>query len=200
MSTTNENNLYELTRGSLLTKALFILHWSLLIFAVFLFIIGRWKLGIPTIGIALLFAYISYRLAGGRRNPAIWKDEDLYDLLRHVALSGQAKIGFHSLRGQNLLLAKLESIGIRKKPSQDTRQFIRDKVVKERRAFDICRDDIIIQMIHNGKEWFWDGYGNKKTAQYFHKAEIIFDLKSSANYIFSEALEGLKGEDCKKKP
>lgn len=47
-------------------------------------------------------------------------------------------------------------------------------------------------MIHDGKEWFWDGYGNKKTAQYFHEAEIIFDLKSSVDYIFPEVLEGFK--------
>jgi hypothetical protein len=159
-----------------------------------------WKTAVLLFILALVTGFIAYRLAGGKRNPAIWEGKDLYDLLKHTALSGHAKIGFHSLRDQNLLLSKLESIGIRKKLSQDIRQFIRDKIVTDRRAFDICRDNIVIQMIHNGKEWFWDGYGNKTTAQFFNEAEIIFDLNSSVDYIFSEAFEGLKAEPSKENP
>ena len=151
-----------------------------------------WRIAILWFILSFITGYIAYRLAGGRQNPTIWKDKDLYDLLKHTALSGKARIGFHTLRDQKLLLNKLESIGLRKGPSEDVRQFIRDKIVVNRRAFDICRDNIIIQMIHSGKEWFWDGYGNKRTAQYFHEAEIIFDFKSSVDYMFCEVLEDLK--------
>lgn len=181
-------------RVSFSSRALFILHWSLLIFAIFSFVIGRWKLGIPIIGIALLFAYLSYRLAGGRRNPAIWEEKDLYKILKYAIDTRQAKIGFHSIRDQLALLDKLESIGLPKKPTQNTRQFIRERIIDNHQAFDVCRDDIIIQMIHNGKEFFWDGYGKKTTAQFFHIAEIIFDLKSSVHYAFCEVLEGLERE------
>lgn len=188
----------DLYKGSSLSKAFGFISFVLLIFSVFQLITSNWALGIFGIVLSIATAYIGYRFAGGRRNPAIWKGKDLYDLIKHVSMSGQAKIGFHSLRDQSLLLTKLESIGIKKKPFEDIRQFIRDKVIMDRRAFDICRDNIIIQMIHDGKEWFWDGYGNKKTAQYFHEAEIIFDLKSSVDYIFSEVLEGLKTENSEK--
>jgi len=205
MFKTNGNNLFG---GNWLSKSLFVLSLIFLCLTVITFmskiqiydpvskeIISSetpWKIAILWLTLSFITAIIAYRLAGGKRNPTIWKGKDLYELIKHATLSGEAKIGFHSLRDQRLLLAKLESIGIKKRPSEDIRQFIRNKIVIDRRAFDICQDDTIIQMIHNGKEWFWDGYGHKKTAQYFHEAEIIFDIKSSADYMFLEVLEGLK--------
>jgi len=199
MSTTNDNELDELSGGSFLSKILFVFHWFVFIVAILLFIVGRWKLGIITVGIGLLMIFISYRIAGGRRNLGIWKDKDLYELLKHAFLTGDVRIGFHTTGDEKFLLAELESIGLTKEPSEDTRQFISDKIVDRRQVFDTLRDHIIIQMIHKGEVWFWDGYGKKKTAQYSHKAKIIFDLKSSANYIFFEVLEDLRSEDLKKK-
>lgn len=208
MSKANKNDLFG---GSLWSKVLFILSFILLFLTVITLmskietydpvskeIVSSktpWKIAILLFIISFVTSYIAYRLAGEKKNPAIWKGKDLYDLIKHVSMSGQAKIGFHSLRDQGLLLIKLESIGMKKKPVEDARQFIRDKVVMDRRAFDICRENIIIKMIYNGREWFWDGYGEKQTAQYFHKAEIIFDLNSSVNYIFSNVLEGLGAEN-----
>lgn len=197
MSTANKDYWDKLWGGSFLSKAFFILHWIVFISAVLLFITGHWKLGILAVIIALAMVFTSYRLAGGRRNPIIWEGEDLYDRLKHVYLSGDSKIGFHSLRDQKPLLDKIESIGIRKKPSEDIRQFIIEKCISNRKVFDILRDNIIIQMVHEGKEWYWDGYGNKTTAQYLYEAEIIFDLKPSVDYIFSEVLEGLKPKKSK---
>jgi hypothetical protein len=195
MSPSDKNNWDKLTGGRILSKWLFVFQWFVLALAIFLFIIGSWKLGIIIAGFAILIAFTSYRLAGGRRNAAIWEGKDLYDLLKNASLSGKAKIGFHSLRNQNSLLNKLASIGINKKPTEDTRQFIRDKVVLSQQAFDICRDSIIIQMIHNHEEWFWDGYGKLRNVQYFHEAEILFDLDSSIDYMFTDMLEGLKPVD-----
>lgn len=158
-----------------------------------------WKIAILWFALSLVTGYIAYRLAEGRQNPTIWEGiwegKELYDLLKNAVMLGQAKIGFHSLRHQKLLLAKLKSIGIKKGVFEDTRQFIRDKIVTNPRAFDILRDHILIQMNHKGKVWFWDGCGNKKTAQYFHEAEIIFDLESSLDYMFAEVLEGLRAEN-----
>jgi hypothetical protein len=200
MSMSDKNNWDKLTAGRMLSKLLFVFQWFVLALAIFLFIIGSWKLGIIVAGFAILTVFTSYRLAGGKRNPAIWESKDLYDLLKNAFLSGKAKIGFHSLRDQNSLLNKLASIGINKKPTEDARQFIRDKVVMNRQAFDICRDSIIIQMIHNHEEWFWNGYGKLRNVQYFHVAEIIFDLDSSIDYMFSDVLEGLKSVDNNSSP
>jgi len=156
-----------------------------------------WKIAILLFIPSVITGYIAYRLAGGKRNPAIWKDKALYDLLKHAFLIGEARIGFHEFRDQSILLSKMESIGVKNESSESPSQFIRDKIVMDRKVFDICRDDIIIQMIHKGKVWFWDGYGKKRTAQHFHRAEIIFDLKSSSDYIFSEVLEGIKTDDTR---
>jgi hypothetical protein len=149
MSTSDKNNWDKLTGARMLSKLLFVFQWFVLALAIFLFIVGSWKLGIIVAGFTILVAFTSYRLAGDKRNQAIWEGQDLYDLLKNASLSGKAKIGFHTLKNQNSLLNKLASIGINKKPMEDTRQFIRDKVVMNRQAFDICRDSIIIQMIHN---------------------------------------------------
>jgi len=46
-------------------------------------------------------------------------------------------------------------------------------------------------MIHEGKQFFWDGYGKQRDMQYFHEAEIIVDLKSAAYNMFRNVLEGL---------
>jgi len=192
MSDTNNNQLNKGFGGNVIAKFLFGFHWILFVFAILLFILGLWKIGIAIVIIAISISIISYRLAGGKRNPFIWKDKNLYDLLKHAALTGKAKIGFHSLRDQNGLLNKLKSIGIEKKENDDVRSFIRNTIVKNGEAFNVLRDNIIIQTIHDGKEWFWDGYGNQKPVDFFHEAEIIFNLNSSANYMFVDVLQGLK--------
>jgi len=181
----------ELTQRNKLSKFLFIIHWLLLASAVLLFISGQWKFGLLFLGLAGVSIFFSYRLAGGRQNPIIWEDKSLYEVFRNAVDSGEAKIGFHSLRDQKSLLTNLESAGIKKSPFKDTRQFLRDKIADDPRAFQICQNNMIIQMIHEGKQFFWDGYGKQRDMQYFHEAEIIVDLKSAAYNMFRNVLEGL---------
>jgi hypothetical protein len=76
----------------------------------------------------LCTAVLAYRLAGGRRNPFIWEDLSLFELLKYAWESGDARIGFHSLRDQKNLLTDLSSAGIKKGPFKDTRQFLRGKI------------------------------------------------------------------------
>jgi len=123
------------------------------------------------------------------------QSRDLYRALKDAVLSGKARIGFHRFRNQQVLLDKLSLIGIKKKFLQNTCNFIQEQIVANPQALDVLRGEICIQMIHKGREWFWDGYGNRKTAQYFHETEIIFDLESSAYSMFSEVLEGLKEDE-----
>ena len=187
MSRTNNGGLY---RGRLLSKALGLISFLLLIFGAFQLITLRWIPGIPGVVLSIITAFISYRLAGGWRNPAIWKDKDLYDLLKYLVINvRKAKIGFHSFRDQKPLLVKLESIGVMEKPSEDIRQFIRNKIITDREAFDACRDYIIVETVYDDKEYFWDGYGNRKAAQYFHESEIIFNIDPSVSSILVGLLE-----------
>lgn len=153
-----------------------------------------WEVAVSLLFFSIVLGWISYRLAGGKRNPTIWADMDLYTLLKHVVLSGDARIGFHMLRDQQPLASTLESLGIVKNPNVNTRDFIREEIIRNPKAFEALRDKILINMIHNGEDNFWDGYGKKKTAAFFHEAEILFDLKSSCDYMFNKTLEGLSEE------
>jgi len=193
--------------GSRLSKFLFFTSWLFLICLVLSFfwriedydlqsksiVSSRWAWE-STVACAVAWLctlYLSYRLAGGQRNPVIWEDKSLFEMLKNAFESGEAKIGFHSLRDQKNLLADLSSAGIKKGLFKDTRQFLREKITNDPHAFHICRDYIVFQMIHQGREMFWNGYGKQKNAQYFHEAEIIVDLKSSAYSIFRNVFEGL---------
>ena len=42
----------------------------------FSFIAGQWKFGLLFLGLAGVSIFFSYRLAGGERNPIIWKDKN----------------------------------------------------------------------------------------------------------------------------
>jgi hypothetical protein len=150
-----------------------------------------WELTLVCFILWLCTLYLSYRLAGGRRNPVIWKNKSLFQVLKNACHCGEARIGFHSFRNQKNLLAQLSSIGIKKPPSKMVRQFLTEKIVEDPRAFEICQRWIVFEMIHQGREMFWDGYGNQKDRDHFHVAEIIVDLKSSGSHRFKNLLKGL---------
>lgn len=204
MSKTDDKDFYA---GSLWSKVLGFLSCTLLILSgVFLIsevvtynpisketVSSRtpWEIVILLFVVGVVTAYVAYRFAGGSKNPAIWKDMSLYELLKYLVLSGQARVGLHRFRDQGLLLTHLESVGIQKGPAEDVGNFVRNKIIKDRKAFNILQKDIVIKMIHNGEERFWDGYGKKQPAQFFIKAEIILDVRSEAHYMLSEVLEGL---------
>lgn len=87
-----EKELEKLTGGSRLSRKLFILHWGLIISAFIFFIFGNWKVGIVILVMSITAVYISYRLAGGKYNPYIYKSprlkplwgEPLADLIREI--------------------------------------------------------------------------------------------------------------------
>ncbi len=74
-----KNEWNGLTQGSKLSKFLFVSHWILLGITVFSFIAGQWKFGLLFLGLAGLSIFFSYRLAGGRQNPIIWKDKSQHE-------------------------------------------------------------------------------------------------------------------------
>lgn len=183
---------YNPFKKTILSKLFFRLFFVIMFVAVLAFLDKHWSIGIFSLIAALIAFCISYCLVGGRTDPEIWKNKSLFDLLRHATLTGEAIMGFHSPRDQKEILVSLASIGIRVKSSENARKFIRDNLISNCQAFYVLRDYIIIQTIHNDKECFWDGYGNKSDVQFFHKAEIIFDLKPTAYYMFSKVLKDLE--------
>ncbi|MBN2272059.1 MAG: hypothetical protein JXN61_15705 [Sedimentisphaerales bacterium] len=202
-----DDDLKEQLGGSRLSKFFFFASWFILLCVPLSFfwrvadydpqsgavVSSRWMWeGTVACAIAwLCTAYLSYRLAGGRYNPIIWEGKSLFGLLKNAFESGEARIGFHSLRDQRNLLTELSSAGIRKGAFKDTRQFLREEITNDPPAFEICRDFIVFQMIHQGREMFWNGYGKEKDVQFFYEAEIIVDLKSSTYCMFRDVLEGL---------
>jgi len=73
MNEKTEEELEKLTGGSRLSRELFIAHWGLLISAFIFFIFRSWKVGFILLILSIISVYISYRLAGGRYNPYIYK-------------------------------------------------------------------------------------------------------------------------------
>ncbi len=86
----------ELTKGNKLSKFLFVSHWISLGIAVFSFIAGQWKFGLLFLGLAGLSIFFSYRLAGGRQNPIIWKDKSQHEEMCPVICFGQFSLLFGS--------------------------------------------------------------------------------------------------------
>jgi len=68
-----EEELNKITGGSRLSRELFILHWGLIITAFIFFLMRSWKVGIILLVISIIAVLISYRLAGGKYNPYIYK-------------------------------------------------------------------------------------------------------------------------------
>jgi len=94
-------------------------------------------------------------------------------------------------------LAKLETVAIEKRATEDTRQFIRDQVTDNHSAFDALRDKIVIQMVYDGRLRFWDGYGCEAGGPLScdGEAEIIFALEPSMEYAVAGVFEGLTQEN-----
>jgi len=64
----------ELYQGKFLSKGLGLISFIALVLSIFGFLTFRWRFGIVSIIISLLAVYFSYRIAGGRRNPALLKN------------------------------------------------------------------------------------------------------------------------------
>lgn len=175
--------------GNRFSKLFGTISFLSLIIAIYLFIVTQFILAVIAIIIAVFSALIGYRLSGSSENLALYSDFDLFDLIAYSVNSGNAKIGFHSTRSQDRVIAALENISISIDLENDPRQEIRTHLTKERRAFDVCRKMMAIQFIHGGKEHFFNGFGQRKTVQFFHEAEIIIDIQSKTKAIITRLME-----------
>ena len=112
----------------------------------------------------------------------------MYDMLSALTRK-ERYIGFHHFENPWQVLTRLKSMGITKKPSESDRRFILRNILRKRNVFNVCRDYIIVEALHNGKLYHWDGYGKRRDIQFFGEAEIIFTLEPAVGSVFVEVLE-----------
>ena len=117
--------------------------------------------------------------------------QKLHKALRLACQLNLCNIDFRRAGFQKVLLVKLASVGLHKGFFASARQFIRDSIAKDYRAVDACKDNMVIEMIHEGTAWSWDGYGHKVDRQFVLNAELILHVDESAKKYFFGLLEGL---------
>jgi len=189
-----DDSLYQ---GSQTSKFFGGLSFILLLIGVGVLVGGHWLIAIVCIVVGITAGFVGYKLSGGRENPQLYSNLDLFGLVDYAVRSGNARIGFHSMRNQESIISVLQTAGI-SFPSTDIRQEIRKLITKDRRAFEACRDLMVIQTVHGGREYFWNGFGEPKPVQWFHEAEIIIDIQSNTKALINRLFE-LVSQDGKLK-
>ncbi len=170
------------------------LSWMILLFGLFVLFGGHWGLTVACVVLAGIVAVIGYKLPGGAENPEIYAGLDLFGLVAYAVKSANARIAFHSLRSQDELVERLQNQGLSVSDGSGVREQIRKLIVQDRRVFDACRDLMVIQTVYGGREHFWDGNGNPKTAQWFLQAEIIVDIQSNSHALIDRLFQVTRKE------
>jgi hypothetical protein len=177
-----------LYQGSRASKALGGVSIVLLLVGLGVLIAGHRFAAIVSVVLAIGSAFLGYKLSGGAENPALYADLDLFGFVAYAVRSANARIGFHSLRDQRQVAAALQTAGFALR-TNDVRSEVRELLTKDRRAFDACRHLMVIQIVHGGKQHFWNGFGEPQPAQWFLQAEIIIDVRSTPSALSSRLFE-----------
>lgn len=149
---------------------------------------GHWVITLVCLVVAGIMNVVGYRMAGGAENAELYAGLDLPGLVGYAVTSGNARIGFHSLGSQETLVERMCNHGVNISAG-NVREEIRRAVVKDRGAFEACRDLMVIQTVRGGREHFWDGFGTPKPVQWFHEAEIIIDFQPSTDALARRLFE-----------
>lgn len=155
---------------------------------------GHWVQTIACFVVAGISAVAGYKLSGGAENPEIYADLDLFGLVAYAVTSANARIGFHGMRSQEELVNRLREKGLAITDASGLRDQIRSMILKDRDAYDACRDLIVIQTVHGGREHFWDGHGNPKPVAWFNQAEIIVDVRSTSEKLIQRLFQVTRRE------
>jgi len=172
----------KLYGGSRLSKFLGGLSCVSLLFFVVVLLTGQWLPALTLCGLAIASGIVSYKLAGGKENPQIYADYDLFGLIKYAVQTGNARIGFPKSRQQEKIIAQLNNAGV-PASSDWNRETLRAVLVKDRRAFSACRGIMSIDCPRNGRDYFWDGFCSPKTSEWFVQAEIIVTFESRTEAI-----------------
>ena len=117
------------------------------------------------------------------------KAETIRSFLDREVREGNVKIGFHRMRDQSPLYKRLREIGIRKPFFRDRRQFLRSVITFEPSIFQAVIDLVCVEGFQNGREVFWNAYGEECHPQFYFRSEIMFRLETrEANEAFVEIL------------
>jgi hypothetical protein len=185
--TVSDDTLYQ---GSRASKVLGGASLVLLLIGLGVLLGGHWILTIVCVVISTVAAFLGYKLSGGRENPALYADLDLFGLVAYAVRSANGRIGFHSMRNQEEVAAALQAAGFSPN-SIDIRNQVRELITKDRHAFDACRHLMVIQTVHGGQEHFWNGFGDPQPAQWFLQAEIIIDVHSTTDALITRLFDVL---------
>lgn len=108
----------------------------------------------------------------------------IHDCIRSIATQGKLRIGFHSMRDQQILFDRMNKIGITRFPFTNRRQFLRNVITQKLSAFKIVNDLVCIHGVYDGREVFWNGLGAEEHPQWHLKSEIQYDLGNhTSEYI-----------------
>lgn len=156
-----------------------------------LLLFGMWPYTILLVSTGMILSYVAYKKAGGKENPALYENEDIFELIKYGVKSDQVKIGFHSLRNQSKVLEIFSSLGCQIK-NNDVRNEICRLIINKRDAFLACQELIVIQTYIDGKEFICNGLGEKKNAGFVLEAEIILNANGSTD-AYKKVLVSLMG-------
>ena len=112
---------------------------------------------------------------------------DIQAFLLDEAISSRAMIGFHRMRNQKNLLYRLSQIGVKKSLFRNTRQFLREEIITSLSAFRAVTDMVCIHSAYDGREIFWNGFGEETDGQHHLASEILFEIDLSAAHKFLQS-------------
>lgn len=175
-----DDRLYQRSRASKLFGAL---SFFSLVFAAIGLFVGYWVHAISSLGLSIVTGFVSYKLAGGRENPEIYADKDLFGLVRYSVQSASAQIGFHKSRTQGRIVAQIEAVGIPFPLKGNRRDNLRATLIGNPQAFAACRELMSIDCTRDDREYFWDGFCRPKTSEWFNEAEIIISFGAATTAL-----------------
>ncbi|MCY3884108.1 MAG: hypothetical protein OXG24_04245 [Gammaproteobacteria bacterium] len=101
---------------------------------------------------------------------------EMNSFVRENIISGNSQIGFHRMRSQDILMSRLHRCGVKQWLVLNRRQWLRDSIVMDPRAFRAVVDLVCIHGIFEGKELMWNAIGLKESAQFYLSSEVLLDL------------------------
>jgi hypothetical protein len=109
----------------------------------------------------------------------------VHSFLSAEAAAGRARIGFHRLRDQAVLVDRLAEVGFRKGLFASRRQFLRDKVMRSFPAYRAVIDMVCVHGVLDRRERFWTGFGENGDGQLHLRSEVLVDVGLNAGQFAS---------------
>jgi hypothetical protein len=99
--------------------------------------------------------------------------------------SGEVHVGFHGMRDQAELVGRIRLLGVAPPERRHIRQWLRDAITMELGVWRAVADLVCIHGVHDSSEGFWNAVGAQETAQWYLRAEVLYDLGPVAVDFFA---------------